>query len=35
MEDYITCPKCETLIPEGEVICPLCGKNIIGDNSDE
>lgn len=26
------CPICDSLIPEGDDICPLCGKSMIGDD---
>ncbi len=30
MKDKMNCPDCGTLIPEGRIFCPSCGKELLG-----
>jgi len=37
MERGITCPRCDEFLGDldGLDTCPVCGKNLIGDGSDD
>ena len=34
IDNSCICPKCESLIPKGEVICPFCGEALNIDRED-
>ncbi len=31
-EEQRECPKCQTILEEGEVECPSCGESLVDDD---